>query len=237
MQQAGGSVTARLGIINGVVATLDDAAVARLRADPQIVLHADGAVQAADDGHETDTRGYLLYPAAAVNANPLHSQQVTGPKVACTDYQVTVSPNQQETRPLQGWGVTVAVIDLGFIKFAHPEYWTYHDPNGLLMTGADGRCVGYRDFLPRTKANGNNGGDANNSVDQNGHGTHVVSTIADYHETQLRAERSASPVGVAPDVNMLIARALDENGAGTYSRVIAAIDWIIASRRSTTFGC
>ena len=229
--QAGGAMRARLGLINGVATGLDGTALARLQAMPGITLHRDGAVRKADDGHETDTRGYLLYPAAATNVTLLQQQTITGPRTTCANRQVTVSTSQQERQPLQGWGVTVAVVDSGLVNTEKPGDWDYQDPaTGTLMAEKAGRCFVYRDFLPRSAANGNSGAAANNSIDQNGHGTHVISTITDNRATRLAANEPPAPVGVAPQVNLLVARALDSTGAGSYSDVIAAIDWIVSNK-------
>jgi subtilisin family serine protease len=230
--QVGGGVTARLGIIDGVAATLDGAAVARLRATPGIRVQADGPVLKADaDSREVDTRGLLLFPAAATHVNQLQNIPVRGPQTTCANGQVHVSATQQETRPLQGWGVTVAVIDSGLLPMRTPPGWTSTDSaTGTLSIEYAGRCLVYRDFLPRTAANGNSGAAAGNSIDQNGHGTHVISTIADNRWARLSALLPPSPIGVAPQVNLLVARALDKTGAGTYAQVIAAIDWIVANK-------
>lgn len=56
------------------------------------------------------------------------------------------------------------------------------------------------------------GGDA---TDCNGHGTHVAGTIA------------GSTFGVAPQASLVAVKALDCNGSGSVSGVIAAIDWVI----------
>jgi serine protease AprX len=41
-------------------------------------------------------------------------------------------------------------------------------------------------------------------------------------------------MGVAPGVNLVVARALDADGSGSYSTVIAAIDWVVQQR--STYG-
>jgi subtilisin family serine protease len=244
----GGTVTRRLAIINGVAAQLDATALARLRTSPNIALHADALVQSAGEAtiksalasaseppparpvKEPDTNGYLLYPAAATGADALHAQQVSTRKTICQDRQVTVS-SELEQRPLQGWGVTVAVLDSGFMRMRSTTDWTYRDSvTGTLIAENGGRCIVYRDFLPQTTTNDNSNANAQNSIDQNGHGTHVISTIADRRATPLAAAHSATPVGVAPQVNLLVARVLDKDGAGNYGDVIAAIEWVINNR-------
>ncbi|MDQ2809301.1 MAG: S8 family serine peptidase, partial [Chloroflexota bacterium] len=234
---AGGTVQAQLGIINSVSALLDGAAVAHLQHDAAIHLYADRTVQTSghhdedNDPKEAGTAGYALYPAAATGATAIQNQNISQNKITCSNVVVNVDTNHHENRPLRGWGVTVAVVDSGLIPMEKTNNWDYVDPatGGLWMENG-GRCIGYRDFLPRTTANGNSGAAALNSIDQNGHGTHVVGTIADHHNMVMTTNTVASPVGVAPDVNLMVARVLDRNGAGTYGDVIAAIDYIVSMK-------
>ena len=232
VRQAGGTVTARLGIINGVSAGLTGAVAARLAATPGLTLHADTLVRAADDdSHETDTRGTYLYPAAATDVQQLHTQEIWSPQADFDDGTMRVSATEQEEYDLQGWGVTVAVVDSGLINMQHAGDWMYQDAEtGTLIAEYAGRGIVYRDFVPRSGENGNTGGQARNSVDQNGHGTHVISTIIDNRAAPLGPDAARGPVGVAPQASLMVARALDKTGAGTYGQVIAAIDWIVANR-------
>src|SRR5439155_9775289 len=136
-----------------VAATLDRGALRRLRANRQVVLSADALVRAPDDasaqvqrspalgldttnnlapssaatspallGHETGTDGYLLYPSAATGATLVQQMQVPTRLAQCAPQGVTVS-NTTASRPLQGWGVTVAVIDSGFMQMQSQNVW------------------------------------------------------------------------------------------------------------------
>ena len=71
----------------------------------------------------------------------------------------------------------------------------------------------------------NSGFDAVNGgsgqIDCNGHGTHVAGTIA------------SQTYGVAKAARLVPVRVLDCNGSGTYSGVIAGLDWIAQNRPST----
>ena len=51
------------------------------------------------------------------------------------------------------------------------------------------------------------------NVDGNGHGTHVGSTIG------------GSTYGVAKKANIIAVRVLDNNGSGSYSNIIAGVNW------------
>jgi subtilisin family serine protease len=253
--RAGGTVKQPLALINGVSADLAPAAVSQLRA-AGISVFADASVLRSDDtptdqvtpnpnaadqandavegsNSETYTRGYGLYPAVSTAANTVHRSVVTIPRQRCesvgNEWQVTAQRGTEQ-RLLQGRGVTVAVVDTGFMPMAQSSTWSQNKATGELFASEDGRCIVYRDFLPRTAENANIGRDARNSADQNGHGTHVVATLADRRATSLAPGARPSPVGVTPYSNLVIARALDKNGAGTYSTVISAIEWIVQNR-------
>lgn len=60
-------------------------------------------------------------------------------------------------------------------------------------------------------------GDGNGTSDCNGHGTHVAGTVG------------GSTYGVAPQVNLIPVRVLNCSGSGSYSGVIAGIDWATAN--------
>ena len=98
----------------------------------------------------------------------------------------------------KGAGVTVAVLDSG-IDYTHSEL----SPN----------YIGGKDF---------ENGDMD-PFDDNGHGTHVAGTIA-----AADNDVDTSVVGVAPQANLLALKVLDENGSGSFSNVVAALDWLVA---------
>lgn len=56
--------------------------------------------------------------------------------------------------------------------------------------------------------------------DENGHGTHVAGIIA-------ALDNDIGVVGVAPETNLLIAKAFDASGSGSLDDIIAAIDWSV----------
>ncbi|HWQ14377.1 MAG TPA: S8 family peptidase, partial [Roseiflexaceae bacterium] len=246
VRMAGGIVGRRLAIIGGVSAVLPPTALARLRVNPALRLHPDAPVRAAlgqlnspPTEHENDTAGYLLYPSAAVGAAPLHQVALATRTDTCSGQQLVPGGGTAQL-PLQGWGVTVAVIDSGFMRLQNRQGtqsgWDFYDATtGTLYVEGDAaggisRCILYRDFLPRSDANENTGPqNGRNSTDQNGHGTHVISSIADNRAVALSAALSG-PAGVAPKVNLVIARALDAAGAGSYAGVIDAIQWVLENR-------
>lgn len=229
VEVAGGTITHELGIINGVAARLDPAALALLLTDPHLTLQADVTLSSGHssryyDDRETDTAGYDLYPAAAVNVNELHEERIYSPEFVCKNNRIQLRKTEDRER-LQGSSITVAVVDSGLLPMASSRDWDYEDKKtGTLIAESHNRCIIYRDFVDPDGSG--------NSVDDNGHGTHIAATIADNRETELGEDMDDTAVGVAPQTNLVIARALDADGSGSYADVIAAIDWIVENKEN-----
>lgn len=109
---------------------------------------------------------------------------------------------------ITGQGVTVAVLDSGI--------W----PDTTLMKNRYNRdriVAGYNAITNTQKLD--------KVKDQNGHGSHVSSIIANsalgsYFEYN----------GIAPDASLVAVQAFDENGTATYANVIRAINWVVANK-------
>src|SRR5580700_6651702 len=110
---------------------------------------------------------------------------------------------------LNGTGITVAVIDSG-INDSHPDL--------LDSTESHSRVLYHQDFTGTANTNSNGG-----KYDLYGHGTHVAGIIGGNGYLS-----SGNYSGMAPNVSFVDLRALDLNGAGTDSTVIAAIQEAIA---------
>jgi serine protease AprX len=80
----------------------------------------------------------------------------------------------------------------------------------------EGKVVAFKDFV-------NGRADA---YDDNGHGTHVASTIAG--DGDARADRLHR--GVAPGAGLVGLKVLDAAGSGTMDDVTAAIDWVVQNK-------
>ena len=72
----------------------------------------------------------------------------------------------------------------------------------------------HNEFQGRAKSGFDAFNDNRNGEDCNGHGTHVAGTVG------------GAVYGVAKDVNLVAVRVLDCNGSGTFSGVIAGMDWV-----------
>jgi len=111
---------------------------------------------------------------------------------------------------LDGTGIGVAVIDSGIINV--PDL---HD--------ADSRIVYSQSFV---------GDGSEGASDQYGHGSHVAGIIGGNGKKSSAPSDFYTFNGIAPNVNLINLRVLDENGQGTDSQVISAIQTAISLKSS-----
>src|SRR5437660_6083019 len=115
---------------------------------------------------------------------------------------------------LDGTGIGVAVVDSGVYPVGD-LYW-YN-----AATGAYGSRVVYsQSFVPGTT----------DTSDYYGHGTHVAGIIAGAGWFSSGNHFSHTFEGIAPNAKIINLRALNQNGAGTDSSVIAAVNAAIKLR-------
>jgi serine protease AprX len=113
---------------------------------------------------------------------------------------------------LDGTGVGVAVIDSGVA-----------DHNDLHGASGGSRVIYSQSFVA---------GDTTTS-DKFGHGTHVAGLVGGNGKSSGSANGyAAAYAGMAPNVNIINLRVLDQNGAGTDSQVIAAIEEAITLKNT-----
>lgn len=105
-----------------------------------------------------------------------------------------------------GRDVTVGIVDTG-IAADHPDL--------------DDNVVGFRDFTDRNRPR---------PYDDQGHGTHIAGTVAAEGHPQ---PNPGSPYvafgarGVAPEAELLVAKAISASGTGDDARVAEAIRWLV----------
>ncbi len=108
---------------------------------------------------------------------------------------------------LDGTGIGVAVIDSGVA-----DHVDFHNASGTRVVHSESFVAGNT-----------------STVDAYGHGTHVSGIIGGNGTASGAGSGYAQQiVGMAPNVNIINLRVLDQNGAGTDSQVIAAIQRAIA---------
>src|SRR5260370_5697467 len=102
-----------------------------------------------------------------------------------------------------GAGVKVGIVDTG-VDLNHEDL-----AGQILMTT---NCIG---------ANGDRSRCTGSGQDDNGHGTHVAGIIA------AVKDNGKGIAGVAPSAKLIVAKALDANGAGADADVQAGIMWVV----------
>jgi subtilisin family serine protease len=117
-----------------------------------------------------------------------------------------------------GGGASTQVVPPGVKRIGADQVWTNTTGNGIGVAVIDTGV----DF---------NHGDLSVAPDcftayafcedDNGHGTHTAGTIAARNNSQ-------DVVGVAPGVTLYSVKVLDPSGSGTWSAVIAGVDWVTA---------
>ena len=115
-----------------------------------------------------------------------------------------------------GTNVSVAVIDSGITSL--PDLNT-NGPNTTLYYKGPSRIVYSQSFVPSAP---------NDATDHFGHGTHVAGLIAGNGSASSGKNNFRTFYGIAPNASLVNLRVLDNNGQGTDSAVIAAIEQAIA---------
>lgn len=114
----------------------------------------------------------------------------------------SIAANFPHDKGYKGEDITIAIIDTGVAP---------HDD----LVKPNNRIVGFKDILSKKTV----------PYDDNGHGTHVAGIIAGNGYSS-----KGKYVGVAPEANILVVKALDENGGGSSSDLIHAISYIIETK-------
>jgi serine protease AprX len=112
-----------------------------------------------------------------------------------------------------GKGVGIAIIDSG-VSTSHPDF----SKNGK------SRVVASVDFTAAA-----NGVPTAGGQDRTGHGTGVASVAAG--NGAASKGYGESYVGIAPDASLIDLKVLDENGTGTMSATMAAVNWAVANQK------
>lgn len=122
---------------------------------------------------------------------------------------------QQQTG-YDGSGVTVAVIDTG-IDSMHVGLDDHDDDNSTY----DPKVIGFYD--PVNNPDKTNGTEIQ-AYDDQGHGTHCAGTVAG------TGAPTYEHAGMAPQANLVGVKVLDSGGSGSFSVVMAGMQWTVENR-------
>jgi serine protease AprX len=130
-----------------------------------------------------------------------------------TFYPTLIDADMLHVQGVTGNGVGIAVIDTG----------SWNRRSLTKNTRGEPRISAYYDAIEnRTTLD---------MTDENGHGSHIASVIASSKKTlDLNGSVPGSYHGIAPDSDLVIVRAFDDEGRGTYMNVVRAIAYVIAHK-------
>src|SRR3989440_4984192 len=138
------------------------------------------------------------------------NRPLSGTATSTLDYtpEAVNAPAAWKQWGLDGRGIGVAVIDSGVSAVGDLYWW---NPSNQTYGS---RVVYSQNFVPGTT----------DTSDLYGHGTHVAGIIAGAGWFSTGSNFTHTFKGIAPNANIINLRVLDQNGAGTDSSVIAAIE-------------
>ena len=219
VKQLGGVSVAALSSINSLVVVLPSASVSQLAGNSDVkYVSLDRPIKAHQAASSSSTPSSGGGEAVSITAPDYTTQPINAPAVWTQGYI--------------GTGIGVAVIDSGIqplpdlspippaalqsLGIAPPKgpAPTYPKIPGEPAPGANGRILYSENFVLGE----------NDALDHFGHGTHVSGLIGGNGQKSYGGPYTRTFFGAAPNVNLIDLRVLDENGQGTDSSVIAAIE-------------
>jgi subtilisin family serine protease len=168
-------------------------------------------------------QSFWLVNAVAFSGTPEEIREVAAdPEVADVDLDTVVhvadGGDTAADQPFKDAGAG----DWGLAASKVPAVWSTYGlygagvtvgtiDTGVTAENADlvGKIAAWHDFV----------GHSSTPRDDNGHGTHTAGTI-------VGGSAGGAPVGVAPQARLVVAKAMDTNGAGSASALIAAAQWM-----------
>ncbi len=113
---------------------------------------------------------------------------------------------------VRGEGVTVAVLDSGL--WEHPA----------LANNTHG--------MPRIpmRYDAISGAEVGEAFDESGHGTHLISALANSGESKRNGAPTGAYQGIAPDARIIPIKAFSKDGQGSLLDIVRGIQWVVDNR-------
>ncbi|RCJ40784.1 peptidase S8 [Nostoc minutum NIES-26] len=180
---------------------------------------SDATATAKSTGNYNSTNGYgLVNAGAAVSKAAGQNTFADVPNLGGNNWGADlVNAPESWANGYTGQGVIVAVVDTG-VDYNHEDLknniWT--NTKEIAGNGIDDDGNGYIDDVQGWNFSNNN----NNTLDDNGHGTHVSGTIA--------GENNGYGVtGIAYNSQIMPVKVLNESGSGSYSAIAKGIYYAV----------
>ena len=212
ISKVGGQLRRSFGNIEAASASLTPSQAAQLAQDPS-VEYVEAAVRRFIDGRPSGVGDTLGKPGGALGGLNVNWQ----PQGEYTYGDVALNVPTLAAKGYTGSGIAVCVGDTG-IDANHPEF--------------AGKLAGYKNFM----------GDGRDNAyllnDLSHHGTHVSGTIFAQYGAGTGAaglQNGMDPNGVggvAPGVNLYMARVLGDDGSGSDEGVVAGVNWCVSQLAS-----
>lgn len=237
--RAGGEVTRRIGVIDGVAATIPTSAIDDVRETAGVAsvgvdqkakflgknsvgknsASQTGSGQTAGSQTGSTTGGTIGGPIGGNGGgqNGQNGQNARGalgtvgdtPVSELANVRTMAGMNWANRQGLSGKGIGVALIDTGVVPVS-----------GLSNT----KVVLGPDLSLESQI------DAARHLDTYGHGTHMAGIIAGNGTAGVENGKPAAFMGVAPDATLISLKVGASDGSVDVTQVLAAIDWVVQHR-------
>lgn len=127
-------------------------------------------------------------------------------------YSTVAGADNLHQHGIRGQGITVAVLDSGLWEHAYLA----QDSAGK------NRVLARYDAIL--------GKEVNEAFDESGHGTHLTSVLAHSGATLHDGQPSGSYKGIAPDSNLVVVKAFNQEGQGEMLDIVRGVQWAVDNR-------
>ncbi len=218
--EIGGELTHRLEIIDAVGARLSSEQATRLRIRPGVRIYDNRTAETATVDWRKRLKDARLKLAEDVRLRWREERREHNG--LDTEYPAFIDADKLHTSGISGQGVTIAFLDTGV--------WTYGSQieqgvaeNGYGQDRILAQYNAIRDFETSGAIVAQLRDAPTVAADLSGHGTHISSVAVSSYQAWNKQQKARLYNGVAPNADLVVVKAFDWNGSGTYLDVIRGI--------------